>query len=353
MKKFDSRTYSVTDFLEWNQNELLKLSPDFQRRSVWTDKAKSYLIDTVLEGKLMPKVIIQQKLIGKRTVRIVVDGQQRLRAILDFYENQFKISKAHNKVLADCTFSTLPKQRQDDFLKYEIGVDLLYDIPYPDLLDIFSRLNSYTVKLNNQELFNAQYLGFFKQEVYKLGYKYVQYYIDSSIISTSQVTRMAEAELTADLFVSILDGIQTNKKIETFYKQYEDSAANLEEIAKKFDKIMSYIGAIYKPDELKNNNFSRIHLFYSLFNSVAHLLFGIVGIDKKYRATINEKSVPKIRIALDSISAEYDEVLKDRDMEGRSKEFREFINYTRRGTTDTAARRSRATYICKRILKAL
>lgn len=41
MKNFDTRTYSISDFVEWDKNGLLELSPDFQRRSVWTDKAKS------------------------------------------------------------------------------------------------------------------------------------------------------------------------------------------------------------------------------------------------------------------------------------------------------------------------
>ncbi len=353
MKNFDSRSYSISDFIEWNKNGLLKLSPEFQRRSVWTDKAKSYLIDTILRGKLMPKVIIQHQLVGQRNVRIVVDGQQRLRTILDFHDDLFKVSKAHNKELSNLTYSVLPTELSEAFLKYEIGVDLLYDIPYPDLLDIFARLNSYTVKLNSQELFNAQYLGFFKQAVYKLGFKYVQYYLDSNVLTSTQVTRMAEAELSADLFIAILDGIQTNKKVETFYRKYEDDSTHIDETSKKFDRVMSFIGAIYKPSDLSKTNFSRIHLFYSLFTAVAHQLYGLNGVDNKYRKSISDKSVPKIRVALDSISAEYDEVLKDKEMEGRTKEFKDFVTYTRRGTTDTAARRYRATYICKKIIKPL
>ena len=38
MENFDSRTYSINDFLEWHDNGQLELSPRFQRRSVWTIK---------------------------------------------------------------------------------------------------------------------------------------------------------------------------------------------------------------------------------------------------------------------------------------------------------------------------
>ncbi|MBL0268739.1 MAG: DUF262 domain-containing protein [Chitinophagaceae bacterium] len=147
MKNFDTRTYSIADIVEWDSNGLLEISPDFQRRSVWSDKAKSYLIDTVLRGKPMPKILITQKLEGAKIVRVVVDGQQRLRAILSYYNGDFKISKAHNKELSAYNFANLPNNLDKDFLKYELGIDLLFDIPYNEILDIFARLNSYTVKL--------------------------------------------------------------------------------------------------------------------------------------------------------------------------------------------------------------
>ena len=47
MKNFDSRTYSINDFIEWEERKQLEISPKFQRRSVWSPQAKSYLIDTI------------------------------------------------------------------------------------------------------------------------------------------------------------------------------------------------------------------------------------------------------------------------------------------------------------------
>src|SRR5665213_1338499 len=84
MKSFDSRAYSINDFLEWDASKQLELNPAFQRRSVWNPKAKSYLIDTILRGKPIPKVFLRQKInVTTRTsIREVVDGQQRLRTIL-------------------------------------------------------------------------------------------------------------------------------------------------------------------------------------------------------------------------------------------------------------------------------
>tara|TARA_R110000850_G_scaffold178547_1_gene304472 strand:- start:38 stop:628 length:591 start_codon:yes stop_codon:yes gene_type:complete len=195
MKNFDTRTYNISDFIEWHESDLLELSPDFQRRSVWTEKAKSYLIDTILRGKPIPKLLLSQKLQGKKNVRVVVDGQQRLRTMLGFYNGDFKISRVHNDEFAGKTFDTLPEEVQNEFLKYELGVDLLFDLLYEDILDIFARINSYTVKLTTQEIFNARYVGYFKQTIFRYGLKYVNYYINSGILTKANVTRMAEAEI--------------------------------------------------------------------------------------------------------------------------------------------------------------
>ncbi len=237
MKNFDTRAYSIADFLEWHTNNLLILSPDFQRRSVWSEKAKSYLVDTILRGKPIPKIIIMQELKGPRTTRIVVDGQQRLRAVLEFIHGDFKISRAHNRELSGYTYAKLPDKLQKEFLQYEFGVDLLFNLAYEDILDIFARINSYTVILNKQELLNAKYLGYFKQFSFDYGRKYVKYFLGARILTKAKVIRMAEAELAADLLVALSGGVQANKNVEQYYRKYEEKIGILEEVAGHFDKV--------------------------------------------------------------------------------------------------------------------
>ena len=328
---------------------MLELSPDFQRRSVWSQNAKSYLIDTVIRGRPIPKILITQKLIGTRQKRTVVDGQQRLRAILEFYNGDFKISKAHNDEYAGCTYEMLPEEITNDFLKYELGVDLLFDMSDEFILDVFARINTYTVSLNTQEKRNAKYIGYFKQYAYKYGLKYVRYFIDGKILTKSQVTRMAEAELTAELFVSLMEGIQTNKNTEQFYKKYEDEIGNLENSSKKFDKIMSYIGEIYPVDDISKTNWSRVHLFYTLFTVIGHCLYGLSGPKAEFRVGIKPQHVGKLRIILNEISLKYDEYT-DRSFKGEMPSgYNKFIDFSRRRTTDTAARIGRVNFVCKTI----
>ena len=77
---FNTRNYSVRDFEEWRERGELELAPKFQRREVWIPKARSYLIDTIVRGKPIPKIYMRQDVNPetRRTRREIVDGQQRL-----------------------------------------------------------------------------------------------------------------------------------------------------------------------------------------------------------------------------------------------------------------------------------
>jgi hypothetical protein len=72
MKNFDSRTYSVNDFRDWHDRNELALQPKFQRRSVWSDKARSYLMDSILRSKPIPKIFIRQD-INPKTKKTLSD----------------------------------------------------------------------------------------------------------------------------------------------------------------------------------------------------------------------------------------------------------------------------------------
>lgn len=345
MKNFDSRVYSIADFLEWRDSNLLNLSPDFQRRSVWSEKAKSYLTDSILKKKPIPKLIIAQELQGRRNMRVVVDGQQRLRAIIGFHDGDFKISRAHDKELAGKTFDTLPPNLQKEFLSYELGVDLLFNPEYAELLDIFARINTYTVSLKKQERLNAAYVGYFKQAAFNLGLDYVNYWIDANVLTKAQVTRMAEAELAGDLLVSMLGGVQTNKSLENYYKRFEDQEGDLPKFVDKFHKIMSVVGEIYPPQELHNTNWSRLVLFYTLFISIGQILFGFEGIDRKLRLELKAKDYGKVRIRLDEVSIHWDKVSDDYEGSEYSSEFKNFVRLSKRSTVDTQNRRQRVEYL--------
>lgn len=122
---FQIEPYSVADFLDWERSKRLKLNPDFQRRDAWSPMEKTLLIDTILRGLSMPKVYFRT-VIDPNTqgmVRDVVDGQQRLRAIIAFANNELKLGKKAEEHEGK-KYRDLTVEEQQAFLQYRIATEL-------------------------------------------------------------------------------------------------------------------------------------------------------------------------------------------------------------------------------------
>ena len=87
--------YTIADFLEFRASKRLIINKDFQRRSIWKPAARVYLIDSVLREMPIPKLYFRTSIDPETqsSVREVVDGQQRLRAIFDFADNKLRLSR--------------------------------------------------------------------------------------------------------------------------------------------------------------------------------------------------------------------------------------------------------------------
>jgi len=346
MKNFDSRAYSINDFVEWDDRGLLEISPKFQRRSVWSPQAKSYLIDTILKDKPLPKLFIRATTDPKtkRTTREIVDGQQRIRTILSFIKDGFRISKIHNEEYGGMLYSELPEEIQGDFLKYELSVDLLLDLQDRDVLDIFARLNTYSVSLNKQELLNAKYFGYFKQMVYRLSGDFYTFWKENGIFTDRKIMRMAEAELITDLLIAALDGIQSKKSAEKYYRKYDESFDNRIEVSNNIKSVFDLIGNLLG-ESIKETNYKTVPVFYGLFVALYHMNFGIPELDLP-RKSITQKDYSRIKNALDDINA----IFEDEDL---AKEYSDFVKSTKDATTDVPARKTRCIFIINRLIESL
>jgi hypothetical protein len=353
MKNFDSRTYSISDFLEWHDRNQLELSPRFQRRSVWTEQARSYLMDTIVRGKPIPKIFIRQKInpLTNVSVREVVDGQQRLRTIITYLKDGFQISKRHNPEYGGLYFSQLGSvddSVQTNILSYEISVDLLINMPDSEVLDVFGRLNSYAVVLNAQEKINADHFGPFKMLADEIAHKYFEFWLESRVLSETQITRMADVTLTADLLVAMIEGIKSKKQLKGFYDSYEkkfdeDTTA----LAAKFDEAMGTIARIFGSSGLRATEFRRVPIFYSLFTAIYHLTWGLKGMDRAVLGA-GEWNYLKVAAALQEVErvllVDPEEKRKLSPVEAK------FLEDSRLATTDAAVRVRRSEFIIDCIL---
>lgn len=317
---FNTKIYSVNDFREWYERGELILSPKFQRRRVWAQKAKSYLIDTILRGMPISPIFIREKIDTetKKTMREVVDGQQRLSAILDYLNDGFTVSKIHNEEYGNLYFSELPNNIKEEFLQYSISTNVVTAPKDEEILEIFARLNTYTVPLNLPEKLNAKFFGLFKQTVHKLARDFHTFWLDKKILTEQKIARMIDVELTSELVIASIDGIKGKDKkiIEKYYKTYDEDFGNKNIIEGNFLRCIDTIGEIYG-DKLSESLFKGMPLFYSLYCLIYDLLFGLPNSGNELR--IEKSHYVKIRNALEQLESCLEENLAHKKLNNLKK----------------------------------
>ena len=140
-----------------DRKELI-IDPDFQRGNVWAKKQGSELVESILMGIPIPVMYLFEMKDGKKQV---VDGRQRITAILDFLNGKLvlkdlKILPSYN----NCKFSDLDMKMQGLFEDSQMYFYIIQP-PTPERVkyDIFDRVNRGGTRLTNQEMRNALYRG--------------------------------------------------------------------------------------------------------------------------------------------------------------------------------------------------
>lgn len=127
----------------------LDLQPDFQRGEVWDTKRQQRLIDTILRDWYVPAVHIVVNDDGDEEV---LDGQQRLATIRNFFENRLRVdgriepADAAIEALHGKTYSKLPGQTKKAVNRFVLSIVRLIDYEPQEPNELFFRLNqSYTL----------------------------------------------------------------------------------------------------------------------------------------------------------------------------------------------------------------
>jgi hypothetical protein len=268
--------YSVADFLELRAAKRLVINRDFQRRSIWKTPAQVYLIDSILRGYPIPKMYFRSQVdpVTQSSVREVVDGQQRLLAIFSFADDDLRLTNRANEY-AGMRYSDLDEELQAEFLAYTFVAEQLINASDAEVLEVFARINTYTVALNPAELRHAQFQGDFKWLVHELARRWEPLWSDFDVLSLSQRARMADDALVADMMLQVMQGPTGGeaKAIKRVYRDLDLRFDAADEVAQSVNGTLQAMidhlsGALEPP--LSNPP----HLLM-LFSATAHVLFGI------------------------------------------------------------------------------
>ncbi|MBI2918134.1 MAG: DUF262 domain-containing protein [Chloroflexi bacterium] len=342
--------YQVSDFIEWWDRKQLEINQDFQRRAVWTPAAKSYLIQTVLRQMPMPKVYLRTKInvVSQVTVREIVDGQQRLRAILDFGKGKLRLTKRAEE-FSGMTYDDLDDDQRASFLSYRISVEQLVNATDDDVLEVFARLNSYTVPLNAPELRHAKFQGDFKWKVRHVSVQLAWFWNKYTVLTTRDRLRMLDDSLTAEMFGIVLEGVKDGgqPKITRLYERYENDFPMADEAAERVFATVRYVDENFE-DELKAGLFSSAPHLLILFAAVAHAFAGIPQGDIK-----GDMPSPAVEIALDVARANLAELTQAVSDGSQKDALKPFVRASSGSTQRIASRKVRFLTLHSALSKVL
>jgi hypothetical protein len=353
---FDSSVQTIAWIRDRYREGNLKIKPPFQRKPVWVARQKCYLIETILQSLPVPEIYIQQTTTPEgQTTYAVVDGQQRIRTVLQFVGseqdpeeaayNKFTLDKLDsNSVWVNSSFAKLTADQKRTFYGYKFAVRYLNTDNDVEVRDMFRRLNKFLTPLKPQELRNATYSGPFVTLVLQLADN--EYWAENRIVTPAAIRRMNDVEYVSELLIGVLHGPQGGSAaiVDSYYQQYEDYDdvfPDQKRMQRVFDSTLEVI-KIVLPD-IKDTRWSNKSDFYTLFVAIASILRSLGPTKKTYKSS-------SIRKVLDSFAADVDRRIGD-DAAPVSDDAIDYVRAVEKGANDKARRAERHRIVTELIDK--
>lgn len=208
------------------KNGDMDLQPDFQRGEIWTEQKKKKLIDSILRGWKIPPIHVVH---NGHAIDEVLDGQQRLAAIRDFFDNVICVDgeiEPFDSMIADLDgkyYRDLPAEWQRKFRQYSIVIVRLTEFKPEEPAELFYRLNQPTT-LTSAEQRNA-YVGVTRDQVKSLSNRFVSMGANKELIGFSN-SRLAYDEVISK-FCYTVEMATLKKKITStnISEQYRNGIA--------------------------------------------------------------------------------------------------------------------------------
>ena len=223
----------------------------YQRRKVWNDQDKVRLIETILMELVMPEVFFwttdRDPDTGIASIHIV-DGQQRINAIVDFINGEFLLNERYlmkDEIKSKCgkkTFMELDEVYKNRIWDYPISiVEIDTACTIGEIKELFYRLNLTNYNLNQQEKRNSKDSVFGDKCEALSTY---DFWKKTMLFSSNDAKRMKDVEYCCSIYILANEGIvdQTNgKKINNYYDDYKDDFDANDELKNKIIRAMSVI----------------------------------------------------------------------------------------------------------------
>jgi hypothetical protein len=264
-------TQTLQWFLENATSQQLVLDPPFQRRTVWSLSYRRYFIDTILRNYPSPAVFLEWEVEpGAPTIYNVVDGKQRLSAIIDFTRGLFHLSDLWvEDGRRNLYWDDLSDATKKAFVNYVFTVENINDASDEERREAFDRLNRNVARLAAQELRHAQFPGIFLERMESLAAD--PFWLNNRIVSPANVRRMRDVEFVSELFILTANGVLDGDAdlIDNYYAEWDEEIPNEDVVRGRFDLIQQYLGSL--PLDWGATRWNNMNDLYGLWGALLEL----------------------------------------------------------------------------------
>ena len=247
------------------------LRPEYQRRLRWDNKKKSKLIESFIMNVPVPPVFLYEKELGRFEV---MDGQQRLNSISEFFGGSFALEGLNIwPALNGRGYSQLPPLIRRGLERAKISaITLMSDNTSTsgDSLDlraqVFERLNTGGEQLNQQELRNSLYSGEFNSLLIELSR--TRAFTDAWDIPSHEENTRADGTPSAALSANTLFKRMTDVEIVLRFFAFREQSKVTGSVRSMLDGTMR---------RLRNPDAAAVQTFRQEFSEVLELCVAIFG----------------------------------------------------------------------------
>lgn len=251
---FDRDKKSIKEIYDSFKKSELVIDYTYQRRKVWLEQDKIRLIETILLDQIVPEVFFWKSSVDPETgvsVTHIVDGQQRINAIVEFIDGDYKLSdksllsdevreRAKNK-----GFSELSDDDKALIWTYKLCVvDIDRKCGKDKIKQMFRRLNLTNYSLNEPEKRHV-IGGEFGAASETLATD--DFWGKHNVFSPNDVRRMLDVEFCCSVYILADIGLVSEigqKKIGEYYEDYKTSFDYNKELYEKIKKSMDMIDSL-------------------------------------------------------------------------------------------------------------
>jgi 5-methylcytosine-specific restriction endonuclease McrA len=202
-----------------HEDRQLNLNPGFQRESVWSDRDRAKLIDSILRRYPIPAVFLHERHQEGSIVYDVIDGKQRIETIFRFMGmvrgHSFSAKTVLNENVGEeiIDWPTLRRRHLQHRLEgYQLQV-IFVEGDLSQIISLFVRINSTGRALTRQEQRHAKhYRSLFLKQASKLAETFSGRFVQHGVLSRNQISRMKHIEFTSELMLSAHFGEVLHKK---------------------------------------------------------------------------------------------------------------------------------------------